>query len=550
MDRSKVAPQETQPIGPYSFEEFLEMARSFHSFPAPGLLLGGYMVQKAKAGLEPETLFEAVVETRKCLPDAVQLLTPCSTGNGWMRVIHLGRFALGLYDKYSGQGQRVRIVPERLQEWPEIRDWLFKKRPKHQQDTGQLLTQIGKAGEAYMTSEEVQVHPRLLGKHSGGEIGVCPVCGEAYPVQDGGICRGCQGESPYERTSFPVNPEPARAVPVEKAVGKHALHDMTEIIPEKSKSPALRAGERIGAADLCRLQKMGRTSVYIQENTPREQGWIHENEAALAFARRMAGSGIGFETPPHEGKINFRTKQEGLFVLDREKLERFNLLPEVICATRHSDIMLPAGKQVAGCRSLPLHLSRERLEQALTVLGEGPLFWVQEISPAKVGILVTGTEVSQGLIRDRFQPIISDKVEKLGCTVQSSRIVPDGKQAIAEGVRSMLQEGVDLVLTTAGLSVDPDDQTREGLREAGLDSELYGMPVLPGAMTLLGRIGRTRVVGVPACALFFATTSLDLLLPRVLAGREITRRDLAGLAEGGLCLGCKHCTFPKCPFGK
>ena len=125
MDISKVATQRTQPVGPYSFAEFLDMARSFHSFPAPGLLLGGYMVQKARAGLDPDTLFEAVVETRKCLPDAVQLLTPCSTGNGWMRVIHLGRFALSLYDKYSGQGQRVRIVPERLEEWPEIRDWLF-----------------------------------------------------------------------------------------------------------------------------------------------------------------------------------------------------------------------------------------------------------------------------------------------------------------------------------------------------------------------------------------------------------------------------------------
>lgn len=550
MDISKVAAQGAQPVGGYSFAEFLEMARNFHSFPAPGLLMGGYMVQKARAELEPETLFEAVVETRKCLPDAIQLLTPCSTGNGWMRVMHLGRFALSLYDKYTGQGRRVRIVPERLEEWPEIRDWLFKRKPKHQQDTEQLLARIGQAGEAYMASEGVRVPPRLLGKRSEGEIGICQVCGEAYPVKDGGICRGCQGESPYERKSIPVNPEPARAVPVEEAVGKHALHDMTKIVPEKSKSPALRAGEMIGAADLCRLQKMGRSSVYIQEDAPQDEGWVHENEAALAFASRIAGPGIGYETPPHEGKINFRTKREGLFVLDREKLERFNLLPEVICATRHSDILLPAGKQVAGCRALPLHLSRERLDQALTVLGKEPLFRIQEIAPARVGILVTGTEVSQGLIRDRFQPVVADKVEKLGCTVQCTRIVPDQRRAIVEGVRSMLRQEVDLVLTTAGLSVDPDDQTRQGLREAGLDSELYGMPVLPGAMTLLGRIGRTRVLGVPACALFYRTTSLDLLLPRVLAGREITRRDLAELAEGGLCMGCKSCTFPKCPFGK
>jgi formylmethanofuran dehydrogenase subunit E len=69
-------------------------------------------------------------------------------------------------------------------------------------------------------------------------------------------------------------------------------------------------------------------------------------------------------------------------------------------------------------------------------------------------------------------------------------------------------------------------------------------------MTLLGRIGSVRVIGVPACALFFRTTSFDLLLPRILAGQEVTRGELARLAEGGFCLGCKSCTFPKCPFGK
>ncbi|HCR13895.1 MAG TPA: trehalose-binding protein, partial [Solidesulfovibrio sp.] len=79
---------------------------------------------------------------------------------------------------------------------------------------------------------------------------------------------------------------------------------------------------------------------------------------------------------------------------------------------------------------------------------------------------------------------------------------------------------------------------------------VHGMPVLPGAMALVGRIGGVDVIGVPACALFHRTTSFDLLLPRVLAGVAITRRELAGLAEGAMCLSCRACTYPKCPFGK
>jgi formylmethanofuran dehydrogenase subunit E len=69
-------------------------------------------------------------------------------------------------------------------------------------------------------------------------------------------------------------------------------------------------------------------------------------------------------------------------------------------------------------------------------------------------------------------------------------------------------------------------------------------------MTLVGRIGAVQVIGVPACALFYQATSFDLLLPRLLAGLTITRRDLAEMADGGYCLNCKSCTFPKCPFGK
>ena len=65
-------------IGSYTFQEFKRLAENFHGYAAPGLLIGGYMVEMAKARIPEGTLFEAVVETRKCLPDAVQLLTLCS----------------------------------------------------------------------------------------------------------------------------------------------------------------------------------------------------------------------------------------------------------------------------------------------------------------------------------------------------------------------------------------------------------------------------------------------------------------------------------------
>jgi formylmethanofuran dehydrogenase subunit E len=170
------------------------------------------------------------------------------------------------------------------------------------------------------------------------------------------------------------------------------------------------------------------------------------------------------------------------------------------------------------------------------------LFW-------PLGILVTGSEVFQGIVQDKFISIIGAKAEALYCRVVKALIVPDDRGAIRDGVRELIRNGIDLLVTTAGLSVDPDDVIRQALAEARASDMLYGAPVLPGAMTLLGRIGSVQVLGVPACALYFKTTSFDLLFPRLLAGLEISRRDLAKLGHGSFCPECKACTFPQCTFG-
>jgi len=337
-------------------------------------------------------------------------------------------------------------------------------------------------------------------------------------------------------------------VPVDQAVGGKALHDMTRIVPGESKGVEFRAGQTLTGGDVCRLQHMGRQHVYLEQDAP--GGFVHENEAALAFAALMAGDNVLFDDAPREGKINFRAAVTGVLDLDRERLEAFNLVPDVMAASRHHGVLAEAGKGLAGARAIPLYLSAENFRKAQAVLAGGPLFRVIPLKPAKVGVLVTGSEVFQGLIEDKFAPIIREKVERLGSSVVAEAIVPDDAGRIAEAVSGLLSQGADLIITTAGLSVDPDDVTRKGLVAAGLSDMLYGAPLLPGAMTLLGRIGQAKVMGVPACALFHKATSLDILLPRVLAGMEITRRDLAQMAEGGFCLNCRSCTYPKCPFGK
>lgn len=556
-------------IGSWTHDEFMDAAKKFHGYPAPGLIIGGYMVTMARNALPEGILFDALSETAQCLPDAVQMLTPCTVGNGWLRIVNFGIYAVSLFDKRTGEGFRVHLDVNKLGPWPEIRAWFLKEKTKAEQDTNALQDQIRAAGMQMLSISPIVVRPERIQHKGKGRVMACPLCGDWYPMAFGGICRSCQGESPYATgpglafaASLPnadgvgraksVGPK-LTAVAVEDVVGKHALHDMTRIIPGQEKGPAFVSGQEFTTGDVCRLQHMGRNSVYVLEDAAHGEcceDWVHENTAAAAFAAAMPGEHVRVEGEAREGKVNFCATSSGLLHIDIDRLERFNLVPQVMCATRHHMSVINEGTRVAGSRAIPLYLPRVDFAKAMAILDDGPLLSVLPMRKGKVGILVTGTEVFKGLIQDKFVPIITQKAHSLHCEVVGSRIAPDDAGHIRRCVDELLAAGADLIITTAGLSVDPDDVTRQGLVDAGLTDALYGMPVLPGTMTLVGRIGAVQVLGVPACALYYKTTGIDLLLPRLLANVPIRRLDLARFGNGGLCMECKSCVFPKCPFGR
>jgi len=187
----------------YSFDEFLKLTESFHGYSAPGVMIGAKMVDIAMRRMPAGTLFDSVCESSKCLPDAVQLLTPCTWGNGWLRVVPLGRYALTLFDKRSGRGIRIYLNPERLEPYAETRHWFFGTKPKRKDQSDLLLQEIRRAHDEIYGIQDVRVKAALLEKTPSDSRGVCPECGEAYPAGDGPLCRGCRSEMVYyerERT--------------------------------------------------------------------------------------------------------------------------------------------------------------------------------------------------------------------------------------------------------------------------------------------------------------------------------------------------------------
>lgn len=209
-------------IGSYTWNEFVERIEWFHGYPAPGVLLGGIMTNLAMAHIPKGKLYNAVCETVSCLPDAIQVLTPCTVGNGWLRIINLGRYALSLYDKYRGVGVRVSIDSQKLKDWDEIEAWFMKLKSKKQQNEDRLYDQIVSAGTDIYALKPVQIMPGYLAKRSKGSIGICSICSEAYPVKDGPVCLGCQAELPYMDFLTPADTDSAKftlRVPVSDPVG-------------------------------------------------------------------------------------------------------------------------------------------------------------------------------------------------------------------------------------------------------------------------------------------------------------------------------------------
>jgi len=187
-------------IGKYEADEYLKMAKEFHGYDMPGLIVGGFMVDLALKNLPEGEVFDFLCETSQCLPDAVQLLTPCTMGNGWLKVAYTSRYAIIIYNKYTGEGRRVYIDPAKLDKWKEIKVWYLKEKDKKEQDTKKIFEQLLEAGSDYMSVMKVKVKDAYLakGKKIPKPVAACPSCNEYYLKKLGDKCPACSGDAPYE----------------------------------------------------------------------------------------------------------------------------------------------------------------------------------------------------------------------------------------------------------------------------------------------------------------------------------------------------------------
>ena len=331
------------------------------------------------------------------------------------------------------------------------------------------------------------------------------------------------------------------------AVGHVLCHDLTQIIPGVTKDARFRKGHVVAPEDIPVLLSMGKQHLYVWEKAP---GMLHEDEAAERL-RALCQNEHMHPTPVKEGKIELIADRDGLFQVDVARLAALNGADDIMIATRHTNTAVHPGDKLAGMRIIPLVISEDALPSAEARAGSAPLLSLTPWKRKTCGLITTGSEVANGLIPDAFTPVIMDKLAAYGISVTEHCLPGDDMQAITAAALAYQAKGVDLILCTGGMSVDPDDKTPGAIRNTGAEIVSYGAPVLPGAMFLLGYFpDGTPILGLPGCVMYARATIFDLLLPRIAADVRLGRADLKGLGHGGLCLSCPECHYPNCSFGK
>lgn len=338
-----------------------------------------------------------------------------------------------------------------------------------------------------------------------------------------------------------------KLIETKSAVGHVLCHDLTQIIPGVTKDARFRKGHIVAPEDIPVLRSMGKEHLYVWEKIP---GMLHENEAAQRLAA-LCQNDYMCPTPVKEGKIELIAQRDGLLQVDVAMLNVINDEDEIIVATRHTNTVVHPGDKLAGTRIIPLVIEESKLKAVEDQVGKAPILTLHPWKLKTCGLIATGGEVASGLIPDAFTPVILQKLAQYGIQVVRHCLPGDDRAAIAAAALDCLEQGVDLILCTGGMSVDPDDRTPGAIRDTGANIVSYGAPVLPGAMFLLGYFETgTPILGLPGCVMYAKATIFDLVLPRIAAGIPVSRSELKRMGHGGLCLGCSECHYPVCPFGK
>lgn len=336
-----------------------------------------------------------------------------------------------------------------------------------------------------------------------------------------------------------------KKIAVDQAVGMTLCHDITKMV-DGFKGAAFKRGHVIREEDIEELLNIGKKHIFVWEENA---GEIHEEDCALRMAAMAPVDGAHY-TAPSEGKVLLMADTRGMFRVDTALLHEINSIGDITISTLPDHYPVEPGARLASMRIVPLVTKETQILAAEALCRGRKLLDLRAYAHKKIGVVITGSEVYSGRIKDKFEPVVRRKMAAYPAEILGVTFCDDDLDMIINAAKRHLENGADFVIFTGGMSVDPDDLTPTAIRRLGAEIVSHGVPSQPGNMTLVAYLDETAILGVPGAAISLPTTIFDVLLPQIFAGDKLTKADLVRLGDGGLCQMCKACRFPNCTFGR
>ncbi len=316
-------------------------------------------------------------------------------------------------------------------------------------------------------------------------------------------------------------------VSLEESEGQILAHNVSD----ESGKRVLRKGRKIDTAALELLRQLGHESVFVARL---EEGDVHENEAAERVARIIAGSGIEGGAP-HAGRVNLSAAALGVVQVDTDSLLYLNQIEGVTVATVPTHAVVRPGNRAATVKVIPYAVPRGSVERAESHSHSEGIVSVRPIRQQGVAIVLVGGPGAWSALAEGLGDSIRARIEGLDCFVSEVISTPPDEQSLSEALRHQASCGVGMIVIAGETAImDIDDLIPRGLRQAGGQVEVLGLPMDPGQLLLLGYLGEIPVVGAPGCVRGTAPDGFDAVVPRLLAGERLAGINLLQLGHGGL----------------
>jgi molybdenum cofactor cytidylyltransferase len=294
----------------------------------------------------------------------------------------------------------------------------------------------------------------------------------------------------------------------------------------------LKKGRVLSKADIDVLRSAGLAEIHAAQFDPDD---VHENEAARIIARQVGGPGIEAREA-FTGRVNLYSGTAGVLGVDREGVDRFNAIHEsMTLATLPSHAAVAPKQMVATVKIIPFSVTRAQLDAALHAIGDWPLISLHAFTQRRAGLVITETAGGKATLAAKSEAAMRERIESLGSKLEEVVRCPHDAVSVSAAIGKLRGQGCSpILLFGASAIVDRGDVIPAALVQSGGEVLHLGMPVDPGNLMMLGKLGEADVIGVPSCARSPKENGFDWVLQRLLAGMKVEPSDVMAMGVGGL----------------